>query len=607
MISFNKKYKKYIFASIVITLVFSFGIVNPKPVNAAGGMSVDPLELLRDIPLKSIAWRAKQMVIAKITDDTVNWINSGFEGDPAFIENPQYFFADVANEVTGQFIDELGAGFLCQPFSLQIQIAIATPYYYRSQCTVLDVIDNYDAFLDDFSQGGWAGWISITQNPQNNPYGAYLLARDELNRRITEKKQNVKDDVSQGGGFLSLKTCVEWYQETPEADGCDNAEAGFECDRVCTRYEKQTPGQTLSAQLNKTISSSVSQLEVSDQISESMIAIAGALVNQMFQKGLRGLTDSSSGAPRGTWYEDAIGTDKQDLIKSIKEDLAKLDARGLKSGETDGKILDIINCYDAQLAKIRDINFKPPNINAVPTISDLQKKLDKIGEKQDLATKIKKEMLIQDNTPQIGRWFRWGTKNTVLNKKTDVVIQTIASSFSVGLYNLIENTTYYFSAVIRKNNNIFYGDIYNFTTSSSSTTTIASLQTVPIISSETPAPEFIRTKEATEITPISIRLNGWASSGEGLNRADFLKNLLKKLEQNEPPLSLREFSDIWEEYRQFRKKKDSRDATSVYTVEEIKTERDKLDKELLQCDKDLKVLDGWIVVPEVAPENNTTQ
>jgi len=113
-------------------------------------------------------------------------------------------------------------------------------------------INNIEDFYEDFSEGGWRGWIELTQNPANNPYGAYLIAETELSRRLAEAELLAQKDVDQGAGFISLKKCVE-YEVLDSAD-CPWYDEDGNCvvqntENKCLRYETQTPGRIIADQL----------------------------------------------------------------------------------------------------------------------------------------------------------------------------------------------------------------------------------------------------------------------------------------------------------------------------------------------------------------------
>jgi len=249
-----------------------------------------------------IAKAAARMVLQSMTNSIINWINSGFEGDPLFISNPKAFFLDIANEVSGGFIEEVGGSFLCEPFKPQLMISLAQlhtrgSYAQRSQCTALEVIDNFDAFADDFSQGGWAGWVTILE-PQNNYYGAAYLTFGEHQRRITEAGDLASKELAWGQGFLSMKQCAQWGEDVT------NDEALTGSQRKCLRYEIVTPGKMIVEQANLAASVPVNNLITADEINESIASILDALINQMITQGIRSLSGGGSSSGGSYNYND---------------------------------------------------------------------------------------------------------------------------------------------------------------------------------------------------------------------------------------------------------------------------------------------------------------
>src|SRR3989344_1958601 len=123
-----------------------------------------------------LSWDTITIAIAKkfierMVDSTVKWINTGFEGNPAYATNPKQYFTDIADGVAGEFIRGGDLGFLCSPFRDQIKVSLAQQYYEAEpfQCTLTEILDNSEDaitnFYNDFSKGGWDAWFSMTQNP----------------------------------------------------------------------------------------------------------------------------------------------------------------------------------------------------------------------------------------------------------------------------------------------------------------------------------------------------------------------------------------------------------------------------------------------------------
>ena len=83
-------------------------------------------EILGQI-LRAIARKALQ----EITKSTVNWINSGFHGNPLYIENSSSFFEDIAKSEVKNLVDMFGYDSLKYPFGKSF--ALNTINTYKSQ------------------------------------------------------------------------------------------------------------------------------------------------------------------------------------------------------------------------------------------------------------------------------------------------------------------------------------------------------------------------------------------------------------------------------------------------------------------------------------------
>lgn len=271
----------------------------------------------------SIFRAAARMVLAYMTDSIIKWINGGFEGDPVFISNPKAFFADVANEVSGQFIEQLGLAGLCEPFRLQITIALARvpTFGQRYRCTALDVLDNLEDFQNDFSKGGWAGWFTILQ-PQNNFYGTLYNAEAERARRIEETGTYKKEELAQNNGFFSLRKCTAYHPEYEALSDADKGtysgpwnEGGY---RGCVDTEVVTPGKFIVESGIKVNNAPIDDIISADEVNEMLAAIFNALINQLITEGFRSLSEPSTGS-RQSWNANIFDLAKlQQTLNEIK-------------------------------------------------------------------------------------------------------------------------------------------------------------------------------------------------------------------------------------------------------------------------------------------------
>ena len=111
--------------------------------------------------------------------------------------------------MAGNTIERI-APFLCSPFRLNIQLALAMNQSSSMEdelgCTLTDVENNFRNFTDG-TGGGWSNWFQITQNPQNNPYGAMMIAKSQLSLNIETAQGKYKEQLDWGSGFLSFESC----------------------------------------------------------------------------------------------------------------------------------------------------------------------------------------------------------------------------------------------------------------------------------------------------------------------------------------------------------------------------------------------------------------
>ncbi|MFC1775670.1 hypothetical protein ACFLY0_02365 [Patescibacteria group bacterium] len=262
---------------------------------------------IKEYILDGIVPFMREALIKSLTSSIINWINSGFEGDPMFVTDLEGFLLDVANETSSKFISDLGATDLCSPFRPQImlQMSSRSTYMDRAECTVLDVIDNYEAFQDDFEYGGWNAFVSILE-PQNNYYGSMYMATEENAERLSLAIQINQTKLDWGQGFLSWEECITYGD-----------------DGECWESSIVTPGSIIYGQLNEVMPTGLRNLELADEINE----IIGALLTQLMKEalgsggGLYGASHSSRGSVPLTDTLTTGNADADELKENISEQI----------------------------------------------------------------------------------------------------------------------------------------------------------------------------------------------------------------------------------------------------------------------------------------------
>jgi len=267
-------------------------------------MALEQKELVWDALFFEIAKKALQ----QMTNDIVQWVNSGFDGNPRFVTDLLGYLQEVSDQVAGDFIygDELST--LCTPFQLDVRIALAEHYQeeeyggFREQaeCT-LDEYGDTEAFLSgEFTAGGWGMWFEAVLNPLQTPIGAALGA-DAKRRELTlEKKAEEVKKLEFGDGFFSSEVC------TPTEEGED-----------CTIT---TPGIVIKDQLSFALTVPARSLIEADEMNE----VLGALFSNLAQQAVTGINgllglggnadfaDTTFGASGSLSYLDAMDAEAQE-------------------------------------------------------------------------------------------------------------------------------------------------------------------------------------------------------------------------------------------------------------------------------------------------------
>lgn len=308
---------------------------------------------VRDNCMDSIAYSMTKTLLAGITEGTVNLINTGNFGDPFFIKDTKNYFEDIKKtslkQVFGGLLEELNAigqsqyPYLKSTYINLVAQNVPAEFRDRTRFTLEQALSGqpYDRasdpgvystpqasgqgslvnmFKNDFSVGGWRGWLALTQQPQNNPIGFGLLAQEEFEKKQTSAAEQAKNELQQSGGFLSMRKCVEQRVPKSETDSrgfkvftgeYDIKTRGITVkpdDPDCVKSEVVTPGSVLASRLDAVITSDVHQLELADQFNESLNLIFTAAFNKLTSEGLSAL----SSKVYGSWASQAT---KQSFVE----------------------------------------------------------------------------------------------------------------------------------------------------------------------------------------------------------------------------------------------------------------------------------------------------
>ncbi|MDO8676277.1 MAG: hypothetical protein Q7K16_01350 [Candidatus Azambacteria bacterium] len=260
----------------------------------AGNTYAQLAQILLEWAFKLAAESLKRQLLNMIVDQIVTWIQGG--GNPKFITDWPGFFRDAIDAAGGNFLKQLGLGLFCSPYNLALRAAfIPIPQFSsRSACTLSQIGVNLDNFLKDFNSGGWVAWQEMVLRPQNNIYGAYLMAWDEYEMEKSAAAKAAESEAQAGRGFLSVKKCIRQHEEiVGEANGQPITKT------VCDQNQVVTPGAVVGDLAAKAVGSDIDYIVNAQDFAAYVSAITNAILNRMFAEGVGLLHMALSGSSGG--------------------------------------------------------------------------------------------------------------------------------------------------------------------------------------------------------------------------------------------------------------------------------------------------------------------
>lgn len=319
--------------------------------------------------------------LTAMTKYTMNWINSGFSGDPLYVRDVNSFMDSLTIEILRKenslFKDPANSA--AYPYGRDYARGQVSAYQSARDTTgaLRQDLTNFltpgstpESFATDFSQGGWNGWLALTTHPENNPLGFNLKATEDLSNKQMIATSTAKAEIDRNGGFVDQRKCVEYEaalgnasgtgascvdnynsQKQTEVTAC-NAKASqilrdgciqgvntkytalfASCGATasnpsgtpkCIRYETVTPGSIIKNKVDTYINSPERQLELAKTLNDSLNALFAALINRFEDQGLSGLsskvnnfTTPITGGFGSNSLTDAIGNNIASATSSL--------------------------------------------------------------------------------------------------------------------------------------------------------------------------------------------------------------------------------------------------------------------------------------------------
>lgn len=209
----------------------------------------------------------QKAILDVVVDQIITYIQGG--GKPQFVTDWKGFLEDAGQRATGELVKSLDLGFLCEPFSLELQIAFGSSvkkFAEEAECTLDDIVENVENFSNDFREGGWIAY-GESWKISNNFLGSFINTAERFGLEKAAAEYAAANEALAGEGFLSSKKCTK------------DAQGNEKCKLV-------TPGSTIGDLTSKALGSDIDFLLNADQLGDYVAAIVDALLNRVIEEGL---------------------------------------------------------------------------------------------------------------------------------------------------------------------------------------------------------------------------------------------------------------------------------------------------------------------------------
>lgn len=303
-----------------VTYVVGGPVTVSDPVHTGAttaGLVAEASKFVLDQALKVALQALKKRLLDTMTDQIVGWINGN--GAPKFTTNFGSVFRDAADAAVGDVLQQYAeTKVLCEPFAFNIQLQLQQPPPLSRQvtCSLTQVIGNFQAYRNNFQNGGWLGYQELLK-PQNNQWGVEIITQNEILNRTAQKtnasvlKQQVNigfnsEECTGGWDLIDKRTNLPatkypvTHFNPDKSRSPDDPPLQFlppgdsNVALKCTSATVTTPGSALAAGLPKALYSGLDFIINAQDLSNSLAIIADAAFNRLIRVGAKGLTAATS-------------------------------------------------------------------------------------------------------------------------------------------------------------------------------------------------------------------------------------------------------------------------------------------------------------------------
>ena len=248
--------------------------------------------------LDTLAYTAAQMALDQITQNTVSWIQGGFNGSPSFAVDPAKLFLNTADAVSGGLASQIrNLSTTCKVGNVNFNLNLANmvdlstrsgatnKFAAQLQCPFPVTIDP-TKFYTNFD-GGWDAYGAALEDAGNG-FGTRVIASKELATLQQEATHLQEQKLGWANGFLDqpdLSQCtyppavasvINLPSTSPDALPPEAVQA----------YQRSycktaTPGKTIADTLSQATGMDTQRLNMADNMNKIIAAFVGQITKSV--------------------------------------------------------------------------------------------------------------------------------------------------------------------------------------------------------------------------------------------------------------------------------------------------------------------------------------
>lgn len=251
--------------------------------------------------LDAAAYSVAQCTLSQITDNTVKWIQGGFNGSPAFAVNVNQLFGDITTGVLENFSNQIKNLEACDftinfKYDLADSVQLSTPknkFPAQIKCPFSPQTVTASQFYNDRSSFSWK-LMETALSDRGNRFGVSAITAQEAERRQQEAKTKADQKLSWSNGFADVletdpskcnypadiyDSYTGWTSKSNPASGdyIGDAAMKFIQNESCPTT---TPGKMIGDTLMKAIGAKQDRLGFADNMNKIISALIGELTKE---------------------------------------------------------------------------------------------------------------------------------------------------------------------------------------------------------------------------------------------------------------------------------------------------------------------------------------